>query len=198
MREVAGPFPAHLSLETSRSTLSVGPVIRPSPASHATPFPQSLPAESESIHSRTLGLWRMAQLVPGGSFWFGFDVSVAAIRSSPNTSLRGGRSPGSWVTRSYAARTAAPPAQQVFGRGRWGVDGETCNHLDPRHRTEHHGRIDMRALRPPARTRSRRTSPRSARRTHRRHRLTAALPRSIVEDLATNAMALGDGVRRAK
>ena len=54
------------------------------------------------------------------------------------------------------------------------------NHLDPRHRTEHHGRIDMRALRPPARTRSRRTSPRSAQRTHRRHRLIAARPRSIV------------------
>jgi hypothetical protein len=32
-------------------------------------------------------------------------------------SLPGGRSPGSCVTRSYAARTAAPPAQQVFGRG---------------------------------------------------------------------------------
>jgi hypothetical protein len=29
----------------------------------------------------------------------------------------GRRSPGSCVTRSYAARTAAPPAQQVFGRG---------------------------------------------------------------------------------
>ena len=51
------------------------------------------------------------------AFRFGFDVSLAAIRSSPNTSLRGGRSPGSCVTRSYGARTAAPPAQQVFGRG---------------------------------------------------------------------------------
>ena len=111
------PFPAHLSLETFRSTLSVGPVIRPSPASHATPFPRSLPVESESIHSRTLGLWRMAQLIPDGSFWFGFDVSVAAIRSIRTPAFGAGDRPGSCVTRSYAARTAAPPAQLVFGRG---------------------------------------------------------------------------------
>jgi len=49
--------------------------------------------ESESIHRRTLGLWRMSQLVPDGSFWFRFDVSVAAIRSSPNTQPSGGDRP---------------------------------------------------------------------------------------------------------
>ena len=114
----------------SGQPLSVGPVIRPSPVARNS-VPSVLPVESESIHSRTLGLWRMTQLVPGGSFWFGFDVSLAAIRSSPNTSLRGGRSPGSCVTRSYAARTAAPPSQQVFGRGGGASTGKLDTSMVP-------------------------------------------------------------------
>ena len=78
----------HLGLEMSVSSLLGGPVIRPSPTSHATPFLQSVLVESESIHSRTLGLWRMCiWCCRVCSFWFGFDVSVAAIRRSPNTSL---------------------------------------------------------------------------------------------------------------
>jgi hypothetical protein len=57
------------------------------------PFLQSVLGESESIHSRTLGLWRMCiWCCRVCSFWFGFDVSVAAIRRSPNTSLPGWRS----------------------------------------------------------------------------------------------------------
>src|SRR6478672_13914178 len=43
-----------------------GPVMRPSPTSHATAFLQSVLGESESIHSRTLGLWRMCSLVLPG------------------------------------------------------------------------------------------------------------------------------------
>ena len=93
MREVAGPLRPHLGLEMSVSSLLGGPVIRPSPTSHATPFLQSVLVESESIHSRTLGLWRMCiWCCRVCSFWFGFDVSVAAIRRSPNTSLPGWRS----------------------------------------------------------------------------------------------------------
>jgi hypothetical protein len=90
MREVAGPFLAHLSLETFRSTLICWSGHPPVTGVARNSVPSVLPVESESIHSRTLGLWRMTQLVPGGSFCFGFDVSLAAIRSSPNTSLRGG------------------------------------------------------------------------------------------------------------
>ena len=41
----------------------------------------------------TLGLWRICiWCCRVCSFWFGFDVSVAAIRRSPNTSLPGWRS----------------------------------------------------------------------------------------------------------
>ena len=84
---------AHLGLEMSVSSLLGGPVIRPSPTSHATAFLQSVLVESESIHSRTLGLWRMCSwCCRVCSFWFGFDVSVAAIRRSANTSLPGWRS----------------------------------------------------------------------------------------------------------
>ena len=57
------------------------------------PFLQSVLGESESIHSRTLGLWRIGRWCCRlWSSWFGFDVSVAAIRRSPNTSLPGWRS----------------------------------------------------------------------------------------------------------
>ena len=93
MREVAGPLRPHLGLEMSVSSLLGAPVIRPSPTSHATAFRQSALVESESIHSPTLGLWRMCiWCCRVCSFWFGFDVSVAAIRRSPNTSLPGWRS----------------------------------------------------------------------------------------------------------
>ena len=75
-----------------------GPVMRPSPTSHATAFLQSVQGESESIHSRTLGLWRMCSwCCRVCSFWFGFDVSVAAIRCRPNTSLPGW--PSRWSKR---------------------------------------------------------------------------------------------------
>ena len=94
MRAVAGPLRPHLGLEMSVSSLLGGPVIRPSPTSHATAFLQSVLVESESIHSRTLGLWRMCiWWCRVCSFWFGFDVSVAAIRRSPDTSLPGWRFP---------------------------------------------------------------------------------------------------------
>ena len=90
MREVAGPLRPHLGLEMSVSSLLGAPVIRPSPTSHATAFLQSVLVESESIHSPTLGLWRMCiWCCRVCSFWFGFDVSVAAIRRRPNTSLPG-------------------------------------------------------------------------------------------------------------
>jgi hypothetical protein len=57
---------------------------------------QSVLGESESIHSRTLGLWRIGRWCCRlWSSWFGFDVSVAAIRRGPNTSLPGWRSRGS-------------------------------------------------------------------------------------------------------
>jgi hypothetical protein len=78
------------------SSLLGAPVIGPSPTWHATAFLQSVPGESESIHSRTLGWWRIGSwCCRVCSFWFGFDVSVAAIRRSPNTSLPGWRSRGS-------------------------------------------------------------------------------------------------------
>jgi hypothetical protein len=80
------------------------------------PGPASCIHTCRHIHSRLPGMWRMLHLVPGGSFRFGFDVSVAVIRSSPNTSLPGRQSPGSCVTRPCAVRTAAPLAQRVFCR----------------------------------------------------------------------------------
>ena len=66
MREVAGPLRPHLGLEMSVSSLLGGPVIRPSPPSQATPFLQSVLGESESIHSRTLGLVENVHLVLPG------------------------------------------------------------------------------------------------------------------------------------
>jgi len=96
MREVAGPLRPHLGLEMSVSSLLGAPVIRPSPPSHATAF---LPvrAGGVGIHPQShagvveIGRWCCRLW----SSWFGFDVSVAAIRRGPNTSLPGWRSRGS-------------------------------------------------------------------------------------------------------
>jgi hypothetical protein len=93
MREVAGPLRPHLGLEMSMSSLLGAPVIRRSPTSHATAFLQSV-LGGVGIHPQSnAGLWRICSwCCRVGSFWFGFDVSVAAIRRSPNTSLPGWRS----------------------------------------------------------------------------------------------------------
>ena len=93
MRALAGRLRAHLGLQMSVSSLLGAPVIGPSPTSQATAFLQSVLGQSQSIHSRTLGLWRIGSwCCRVCSLWFGFDVSVAAIGRSPNTSLPGWRS----------------------------------------------------------------------------------------------------------
>ena len=126
MREVAGPLRPHLGLEMSVSSLLGAPVIRPSPPSHATAF---LPvrAGGVGIHPQShagvveIGRWCCRLW----SSWFGFDVSVAAIRRGPNTSLPGWRSRGSkrCDTRSErhsqrSERRTASSAEAAGGRRR--------------------------------------------------------------------------------
>ena len=84
MREVAVPFLRYPSLKIFRSSLSVGPG-HPPVTDVARNFVSCSPVQSESIHSRTLGLWRMLHLGTSERIRFGFDVSVAAIRSRPQS-----------------------------------------------------------------------------------------------------------------
>src|SRR6478672_3450789 len=66
MRALAAPLRGSPRPGDVRVKRFGGPVMRPSPTSQATAFLQSVLGESESIHSRTLGLWRMCSLVLPG------------------------------------------------------------------------------------------------------------------------------------
>jgi hypothetical protein len=116
MREVAGPFPPHLSLETSRSTLLL---VRSSVRHRRRTQLRSFSPYRWSRNPSTVERWACGEC----RSWYRVEAFGSgstcrrAISLVRPPSLPGGRSPGSCVTRSYAARTAAPPAQQVFGRG---------------------------------------------------------------------------------